>query len=96
MGLNSPTLFDLALNNYVPIKQEEAPVGKTIMRYGVPVFGATTHASIFLGVDNSGNEYTFSKDGWKARPVVYNSRLQIQNLLLHILLYLNLNLYLLC
>ena len=75
VGLNSPTLFDLALNNYVPIKQEEASVGKTIMRYGVPVFGATTHASIFLGVDNSGNEYTFSKDGWKARPVVYNSRL---------------------
>ncbi len=75
VGIDSPCLFDLALNNYVSIKQESASVGKTIMRFGSPIFGATTHASIFLGVDNSGNEYTFSKNGWYARPVVYNSSL---------------------
>ena len=75
VGIDSPCLFDLALNNYVPIKQESASVGKTIMRFGSPIFGATTHASIFLGVDNSGNEYTFSKNGWYARPVVYTSSL---------------------
>lgn len=75
VGLNSPGLFDLALNYYTPVKQEAASVGKTIMRFGSPSFGATTHASIFLGVDISGNEYTFSKNGWFARPVVYKSKL---------------------
>ena len=75
VGIDSPGLFDIALNNYAPIKQESASVGKTIMRFGSPVFGMTTHASIFLGVDNSGNEYTFSKNGWYARPVVYDSSL---------------------
>ena len=75
VGLNSSGLFDFALNYYTPVKQEAASVGKTIMRFGPPLFGKTTHASIFLGIDNSGNEYTFSKDGWNARPVVYYSRM---------------------
>jgi len=73
VGLNSPELFDLSLNNYTPVRQETASVGKTIMRFGAPFLGNTTHASIFLGVDNSGNEYTFSKDGWNLRPVVCKS-----------------------
>jgi len=74
VGLNSSGLFDLALNQFTPVEQETASVGKTIMRFGAPFEGKTTHASIFLGIDNSGNEYTFSKNGWKARPVVYKSR----------------------
>ena len=73
VGMNSSALFDLALDSFTPISPREASVGKTLMRYGLPQLGKTTHASIFLGVDNYGNEYTFSKNGWKAHPAVFYS-----------------------
>ena len=73
VGINSSVIFDFALDQFTPVQRDAASVGKTIMRFGPPFLGKAEHASIFLGVDNSGNVYTFSKDGWRARPVVFHS-----------------------
>ena len=71
VGLNSAGLFDLALSmSYIPVDPSSASVGKTIMRFGSYGLGNTTHASIFLGVDNSGRTYTFTKNGWTSRPII--------------------------
>ncbi len=71
VGLNSNVLFDIILDNaYIPVEKDQLSVGKTIMRFGFFGTGKTTHASIFMGVDNSGNEYTFTKNGWTPRPII--------------------------
>lgn len=71
VGVNSSFLFDLALNvSYKSVPKNNASVGLTVMRYGLPGFGNNSHGAIYMGMDNAGNEYTFSKNGWTSRPLI--------------------------
>lgn len=71
VGINSPALFDMALIiSYKPLSKDNASVGLTVMRFGMPGLGNNTHGSIYMGRDNAGNEYTFTKNGWYARPLI--------------------------
>ncbi len=71
VGLNSSVIFDLCLKNaYTSVSQSQSSVGKTILRFGFPGIGNTSHGSIFMGVDKNGNEYTFTKNGWTPRPII--------------------------
>lgn len=78
VGVNSPFLFDIALNSsYKPVSKENASVGLTVMRFGMIGLGNNKHGSIYMGRDNAGNEYTFTKNGWNARPIICMTK-QIQ------------------
>ena len=77
--LNSLEAFDNSLsNNCTPASQETSSVGKTIIRYGTN--DSNGHGAVYMGKDRSGNEYAFTKNGWKVRPaIMLTSEMQSEN-----------------
>jgi hypothetical protein len=75
VGIPAGSTFDAELKtNYSPVSRDDATVGKTVLRYADKTTNNIDngHGAIFLGVDNSGNEYSFSKNGWHVAPAIFN------------------------
>ena len=74
VGIEDGCAFDEILQKqYSSVSREEATVGKTILRYADKNTNSIEngHGSIFMGVDNSGVEYSFSKNGWFPAPGLF-------------------------
>jgi RHS repeat-associated protein len=73
VGINTGAEFDTKLSTgYSPTTQDVATVGKTVVRYA-DVSNVVQHGAIFMGVDNSGNGYLFSKNGWAVQPEIHTT-----------------------
>ncbi len=72
IGIGAESEYDDAIKSlFKPINKDKAIFGKKIIRYGFnTVHGETTHGSVYFGKDKSGNEYTFTKNGWKVAPAI--------------------------
>ena len=69
VGIGQPDAFDGRLRrDYEQINPNDASVGITVMRFGKP--SESSHGAVYLGKDNSGNEYAFTKNGWHSRPTI--------------------------
>ena len=69
VGIGNSEIFDNYLRkNYIQINPEDASVGKTVLRFGKPE--EATHAAVYMGMDNNGTEYVFTKNGWKSSPII--------------------------
>jgi RHS repeat-associated protein len=68
VGITSPEKFEYILSKLcVPVEKQNASVGNTLIRFS-DKFNKNKHAAIFMGVDNSSNEYVFTKNGWITIP----------------------------
>lgn len=75
VGIPDGNTFDKKLNNdYDPTTRDKATVGETILRYADQDNNSIRdgHGAVFMGVDNSGNEYVFSKNGWYLAPDLFS------------------------
>ncbi|MDH5381340.1 MAG: RHS repeat-associated core domain-containing protein, partial [Cyclobacteriaceae bacterium] len=75
IGIPRGSSFDAELKvNYVPVSRDDATVGQTVLRYADKTTNSIDngHGAIFMGVDNSGNEYIFSKNGWYVAPEIFD------------------------
>ncbi|MCH7534336.1 MAG: RHS repeat-associated core domain-containing protein, partial [Bacteroidetes bacterium] len=62
--------FDSGLiSDYKPTTRGDATVGKTVVRYA-DATNTARHSATFMGIDRSGNEYLFSKNGWNLQPEI--------------------------
>jgi hypothetical protein len=68
VGILNGNIFDQKLDDYYyPTDRSDASVGRTVVRYA-DGRNVSTHGATFMGIDKSGNEYLFTKNGWQARP----------------------------
>lgn len=75
VGISSGSTFDAELKkNYDPVSRDKATVGETVLRYADRNTNSIEkgHGAVFMGVDNSGNEYSFSKNGWHVAPALFS------------------------
>jgi len=64
------SFFDKVIGwDYQSVSPQDATTGKTILRYG-DSSNNTEHAAIYMGTDNSGNSYVFSKNGKISAPTL--------------------------
>ena len=69
-GIDTEDKFDELLTKfYTQVSPEMASVGKTVLRYGFTP-DVAEHAAIYMGKDKSGNEYVFTKNGWRTPPAI--------------------------
>ncbi len=69
-GIDTEDKFDELLTKYyTQVSPEMASVGKTVLRYGFTP-DVAKHAAIYMGKDRSGNEYVFTKNGWRTPPAI--------------------------
>ena len=69
-GIDTEDRFDELLTKfYTQVSPEIASVGKTVLRYGFTP-DVAEHAAIYMGKDRSGNEYVFTKNGWRTPPAI--------------------------
>ncbi len=69
-GIDTEDKFDELLTKfYTQVSPEMASVGKTVLRYGFTP-DVAEHAAIYMGKDRSGNEYVFTKNGWRTPPAI--------------------------
>ncbi|MFN3639934.1 MAG: hypothetical protein ACK4UK_03370 [Flavobacterium sp.] len=74
VGIADPSTFDAILSSdYEPTSQDDATVGKTVVRFA-DSSNESQHGATFMGVDNSGNEYLFSKNGWQVQPEIHKTK----------------------
>jgi len=74
VGIKTGAEFDSKLTaNYTATTQGASNVGKTVIRYA-DATNTAKHGAIFMGVDNSGNVYLFSKNGWDVRPEIHTTK----------------------
>jgi RHS repeat-associated protein len=73
VGIPLPSTFDAKLaSDYTPTNENGAVVGKTVMRWA-DGSNTATHGAVYIGTDNLGNKYVFSKNGWYVQPGIFKT-----------------------
>ena len=71
VGIGDGEVFKFELEKkYHSVTSSTASVGQTVLRYS-NINNSDVHGAIFMGIDNQGKEYVFSKNGWYAAPDIF-------------------------